>query len=98
MSPVLFLLPFIAALIGWFTNYLAVKMLFHPKTPRNFKLFTLHGVFPKRQTQLANKLGNLVSEELLSIKDVSKKIESLATNEETINLIGKESNQQFVKN
>ena len=89
MPPVLFLLPFIAALIGWFTNYLAVKMLFHPKTPRNFKLFTLHGVFPKRQTHLANKLGNLVSEELLSIKDVSKKIESLATNEETINLIGK---------
>ncbi|MFT5861156.1 MAG: uncharacterized membrane protein YheB (UPF0754 family), partial [Flavobacteriaceae bacterium] len=35
----IYTLPFIAALVGWFTNYLAVKMLFHPKEPINFYFF-----------------------------------------------------------
>jgi hypothetical protein len=40
---ILFLLPFIAALIGWMTNYIAVKMLFHPKEPKKFIGITFHG-------------------------------------------------------
>ena len=65
----LFLLPLIAALIGWMTNYIAVKMLFHPKEPKKIVGITFHGVFPKRQNVLAEKLGQLVADELFSISD-----------------------------
>ncbi len=41
-------LPILAGTIGWFTNYLAVKMLFHPREPKKFLGITFHGVFPKR--------------------------------------------------
>ena len=61
MPPILILLPIIAALIGWLTNYLAVKMLFHPKLPLQVLGFSIQGVFPKRQKQLADKLGSLVA-------------------------------------
>ena len=54
MSPILLLLPIIAALIGWSTNYLAVKMLFHPRLPLRIMGFSIQGVFPKRQKQLAD--------------------------------------------
>ena len=67
-------LPIIAATIGWFTNYLAVKMLFHPKEPVNLGFFKLQGIFPKRQKELGLKIGKLVSEKLFSIDDVKSKI------------------------
>ena len=66
----LYLLPFIGALTGWVTNWIAVKMLFHPKEPKNFLFFKVQGVFPKRQKVMAEKLGHIVASELFSIDDV----------------------------
>jgi uncharacterized membrane protein YheB (UPF0754 family) len=70
----LILIPFISAFIGWFTNWVAIKMLFHPKEPRKFLFITFQGVFPKRQRQFAEKLGKLVSTELLSFQEIEEKI------------------------
>jgi uncharacterized membrane protein YheB (UPF0754 family) len=66
----IYLLPFIAAFIGWLTNYVAVKMLFKPKKPVNLLLFKLQGVFPKRQAAFAEKMGHIVATELFSANDV----------------------------
>ena len=88
MSPLLFALPIIAALIGWITNSLAVKMLFHPKYPIMFLGYSIQGVFPKRQKQLAEKLGYLVANELFSAKDISNEIQSLIATEQSMDLIG----------
>ena len=89
MPPILLLLPVIASLIGWFTNYLAVKMLFHPRIPFHFLGISMQGVCPKRQKQLAEKLGKLVAEELFSIQEVTLKLKELATSEESMDLVGK---------
>jgi uncharacterized membrane protein YheB (UPF0754 family) len=89
MPPILLLLPIIAALIGWLTNYLAVKMLFHPRLPFGILGMTIQGVFPKRQKQLAEKLGILVADELFSIKDVTNNLKELATNQDSMELVGK---------
>ena len=69
-----FLIPLISAFIGWFTNWIAIKMLFHPREPRKILGITLQGIFPKRQHQFAEKLGKLVSDELLSYSDIASKI------------------------
>jgi uncharacterized membrane protein YheB (UPF0754 family) len=74
MSYWLLLIPIISAFIGWFTNWIAIKMLFHPKNPVKFLGFTFQGIFPKRQQQFAEKLGRLVGEELLSFSDIEQKI------------------------
>ena len=70
----IFLIPFISAFIGWFTNWIAIKMLFHPKEPKKILGITFHGIFPKRQRQFAEKLGTLVSTELISFKEIEEKI------------------------
>ncbi len=72
-----FLFPLIGALTGWVTNWIAVKMLFHPKEPKNFLLFKVQGVFPKRQKVMAEKLGHIVASELLSIDDLVEKMKSI---------------------
>ncbi|MGV3594251.1 MAG: DUF445 domain-containing protein [Sediminibacterium sp.] len=74
MSYILFLIPVISAFIGWFTNWIAIKMLFHPKEPKKILGITIQGIFPKRQQQFAEKLGKLVSEELLSFADIQQKL------------------------
>jgi uncharacterized membrane protein YheB (UPF0754 family) len=68
------LIPLISAFIGWFTNWIAIKMLFHPREPKRILGFTIQGIFPKRQRQFAEKLGRLVSAELLSFSDIAQKI------------------------
>ena len=71
----IYTLPFIAALVGWFTNFIAVKMLFHPKKPVNILgVYKLQGIFPKNQLNVANKIGKMVAEELLSSQDLKDHI------------------------
>ena len=74
MTLSLILIPIISAFIGWFANWIAIKMLFHPRQPKMILGITFQGIFPKNQKQLAAKLGKLVGEELLSFKDISTKI------------------------
>jgi len=71
-------LPLISAFIGWFTNWIAIKMLFHPKQPIKLLGFTIQGIFPKRQQQFAQKLGKMVSQELLSFDDIAQKVSNPA--------------------
>jgi uncharacterized membrane protein YheB (UPF0754 family) len=70
----IYLIPFISAFIGWFTNWIAIKMLFHPREPKKLGFITLQGIFPKRQRQFAEKLGKLVADELLSFEDIRHKL------------------------
>ncbi len=65
----------VGLIIGWLTNYLAIKLLFRPKKPINLKLFTLHGIFPKNKSKLARNLGNVVQRDLISFSDIKKKLE-----------------------
>ena len=87
LSPTIWLLPFLAALIGWLTNFLAVKMLFHPQKPFNVFGFKVQGVFPKRQLQLAVKLGDLVADQLISSNEITNHIRNHATSDESMRAI-----------
>jgi uncharacterized membrane protein YheB (UPF0754 family) len=68
------LIPVISAFIGWLTNWVAIKMLFHPKEPRKILGITFHGLFPKRQNIFAERLGKLVSNELISFSVIEQKV------------------------
>lgn len=69
-------IPLFSAFFHWLTIRLALKLLFHPKKPVNILGYKLQGVFPKRQKQFANSLGELVSTELLSFDDIASKVTS----------------------
>ena len=67
-------IPLISGFIGWITNLMAIRMLFHPRQPIVVLGYSIQGIFPKRQQQFAQKLGKLVSEELLSFSEIEQKI------------------------
>lgn len=62
--------PVVGALIGWGTNWLALKMLFRPIEPWKMGPFSIQGVIPKRQDALARNLGEMVERELVSHHDL----------------------------
>jgi uncharacterized membrane protein YheB (UPF0754 family) len=63
-------IPIISGLIGWGTNYLAVKMIFRPREPRRFLGLTLWGLIPKRKQELAQSVGQTVASHLFSVEDI----------------------------
>lgn len=71
--------PLVGLFIGWLTNFLAVRLLFRPRKPIDFKLFVLHGIFPKNKSRLAERLGNVVQRDLISYEDIRNKLEDPAS-------------------
>jgi len=84
---IIYLVPLIGAIIGWVTNWMAVKMLFHPRNEIRIWFFSIQGVFPKRQKKLAQKLGELVSTELFSIEDVKIKLKEKSASSEVLGVL-----------
>ncbi len=70
----IYTIPFISAFIHWVTIWMALKLLFHPKKPVYILGFKLQGVFPKKQLQIAENLGQVVADELLSFRDIEEKM------------------------
>lgn len=65
--------PLVGAFIGYFTNYIAVKMLFRPLNPVKIGKVTLPftpGIMPKRKPALAKALGKAVGTTLLTKEDL----------------------------
>lgn len=59
----LFVLPIIGAIIGWWANRIALKMLFRPVNPINVLGFKIQGLLPRRRTDLAHAIGHTVQKE-----------------------------------
>lgn len=69
--------PLIGAVIGYFTNFIAVKMLFYPrKEVRLFghRLPFTPGAIPKGKARLGRAIGKAVGETLLTKEDIEKKL------------------------
>jgi uncharacterized membrane protein YheB (UPF0754 family) len=81
-----FILPFFGAFIGWIINKIAFYVMFHPVLPKKILGLTFQGLFPKRQQQLAEKLGRFVKTEFSSI-DIEEKISDPANLQKAMPLI-----------
>ena len=67
--------PLIGAFIGWMTNWLAIKMLFHPRKPVKILFITFHGIFPKNKPRIADKLGTVVQRDLINFTDIKDRLQ-----------------------
>ena len=65
----------IGAVIGYITNWLAIKMLFRPREAKyifGMKLPFTPGLIPKEKSRIANKVGETVGTHLLNSDSLSK--------------------------
>lgn len=69
--------PVIGAVIGYFTNYLAVKMLFRPRRPKYLlgkQLPFTPGAIPKGKDRLARAAGQIVANNLVTEEDLADRL------------------------
>ncbi|GAA0084472.1 DUF445 family protein [Clostridium sp. CTA-7] len=66
------MLTIVGGLIGWITNILAIKLLFRPITPVKIPILNIEilGLIPKRKNEIAANIGEVISNELLSMDDI----------------------------
>lgn len=82
--------PIIGSVIGYCTNYIAVKMLFYPRNEVRIgghKLPFTPGAIPKGKPRLAKTVGHVVANTLLTEEDIRQKILSPETEEAVIDKV-----------
>jgi uncharacterized membrane protein YheB (UPF0754 family) len=63
-------IPLISGSIGWFTNWIAVKMLLRPIKPIRFLGLTIQGVIPKRHSDLADRVSAAIAQDFITEADI----------------------------
>ena len=78
------MIPIIAACVGWFTNYLAVQMIFYPIQYKGIALFRRpeiplgligwQGIVPCKTKTMSKALTDMVQEQLLTIPEAFERL------------------------
>lgn len=77
----LVVLPVVASLIGYSTNWIAIRMLFRPLEEKRifgFRVPFTPGLIPKRRNEIAENIGQAVGEHLLTPKAIKRRLQTPA--------------------
>ncbi|CAI5737126.1 unnamed protein product [Hyaloperonospora brassicae] len=66
--------PVIGLLVGTVTNWLGLKMIFEPVNPRKYCGITFHGLFLRRQSEVAEVYGRMVARDVLNSRNIFEAI------------------------
>jgi uncharacterized membrane protein YheB (UPF0754 family) len=85
----LILMGLIGALIGWATNWIAIRALFRPYEPYKLPLLplTLQGLMPKRRPEIAHTIGITVEKELVTVEEIVDQMIEDLDKEELVSII-----------
>ncbi|MES1955504.1 DUF445 domain-containing protein [Salinisphaera hydrothermalis] len=68
------LLPLFGLIVGWATNWLALKMIFNPKNGIQIGRWRLQGLFFRRQNEVAADYGALVADHVITPEHILDEI------------------------
>ncbi len=85
--------PVVGAFIGYLTNKIAIKMLFRPLKPHHFlglRVPMTPGVIPAKRYELAENMGKMVSDHLLTAAEISRAIDQDSVRNQVFQTIERE--------
>ncbi len=74
LFPLWWTLPIQGAFVGYITNYLALYMIFRPRTPKKIGPVRYQGLFLKRQAEVSEKYAELLAEYVLNPRNIMEEI------------------------
>ncbi len=84
-------MPVFGLFTGWFTDWLALKMVFNPKHPtRYLGLITWQGMFLKRRMEVSREYGRLIAREIVTPHNIIDAILRGPMSDRLFNLIQKQ--------
>ncbi|WP_340685398.1 DUF445 family protein [Amycolatopsis coloradensis] len=88
-SPIV--LPLFGIGIGWFTDWIALKMIFLPREPKRFfGFYTWQGVFQKRKDQVSADYGDMIAREIITIPNLLEAVLSGPKSDKLFTMITRE--------
>jgi uncharacterized membrane protein YheB (UPF0754 family) len=72
--PFWWLLPILGVAVGYITNWVALWMIYEPPEPRKIGPFTLHGLFIRRQHDVAAVYARIVADEILTVSEFGNEL------------------------
>lgn len=74
LYPAPWILPAAGFCVGYFTNWIAIKLVFAPREPVKIGPVTLQGVFHRRQGEVAEAFGRLVATRILNADNLVRTV------------------------
>ncbi|WP_086848573.1 DUF445 domain-containing protein [Amycolatopsis kentuckyensis] len=68
------IMPVFGLFTGWFTDWLALRMIFYPLEPRRYFGVQWQGLFLKRRAEVAEAYGSLIAKEIITPHNVIEAI------------------------
>lgn len=68
------ILPLGGLLVGYATNWIAIKIIFEPKQPIKVGPFTIQGMFLKRQQEVSRVYSDIIEKRLINSKNITNMI------------------------
>jgi uncharacterized membrane protein YheB (UPF0754 family) len=81
------LLPLLGIIIGWTTNWVALWMIYEPAEPTKVGPFTFHGLFIRRQPEVADVYAGIISDDIVNMKNIGDELMHGARSDRTRRLI-----------
>lgn len=63
-------LVFAGFMVGWITNYLALKIIFAPLEPKQLCGIKIHGLFLQRQKEVSTVFARVICSEIMNVKAI----------------------------
>src|SRR5947208_5258537 len=67
-------LPVLGTIVGYVTNWLAISMIFEPVEPHRIGPWRLHGLFLRRQRQVADVYATIVADEIVTVRNIGNEL------------------------
>lgn len=93
--PQWWVLPFFGFLVGYATNWLAIKLIFEPAEPKKVGPFVIQGLFHKRQQAVAKEFATMVSRDILNTDNMVAKMSSGTQGEVLFGIVEKHMNEML---
>jgi uncharacterized membrane protein YheB (UPF0754 family) len=74
LFPHWWVLPVCGVVVGWITNLLAMQLIFAPVEPKTILGIKMHGLFMRRQEEVAEVYAGLIADEIVTIGNIGNEL------------------------
>ena len=97
LFPATWVLPFFGLLVGWATNWMALKLIFQPREPMKIGPFEIQGLFHKRQAVVAARFSELTAGKVLNADNIVRTVSEGESGELVMSIVKGRVNELIEK-
>ncbi|SDB91959.1 Protein of unknown function [Acinetobacter marinus] len=89
------MLPMFGGFVGFFSDWMALQMMFRPLKPKKILGYTWQGLFLKRQNEVAADYAALISKQLLTSRHIIEELFTGTHSDRVIDLVNRHVKQEI---